>query len=104
VAEEGFDASVFDRALTDADLAPGGAAFRLAWGRDFRPENGLAFANLVDASVLIHGHEPCPEGFRIPNDHQIILDCCGMRGTYVLLPLDGNASHAKVASLVKYLH
>ena len=49
----------------------------LVWGRDHRPDNAHAFAAVVGATVLIHGHEPCPQGLLVPNDTQIILDCCG---------------------------
>jgi len=87
VDRHGFDAKVFERPLRDADFAPSGAVFQLVWGRDFRQENANAFASLVGANVLIHGHEPCKNGFSVPNDKQIILDCCGRRACYLKLPL-----------------
>jgi hypothetical protein len=101
VAEEGFDTGIFERPLTREDLAPHGPVFRLVWGRDFRAENGASFARLVDAKVLIHGHEPCPDGFRVPNDHQIILDGCGRRVSYLLLPTQGELRHGEVVEWVK---
>src|SRR5207253_1737605 len=81
-----FDASVFERSLKPSDLMEGGAAFRVVWGRDFRPENAAAFAKLVGARVLLHGHEPCLEGYRTPNDLQIILDCCSDAAYCALVP------------------
>lgn len=86
VLEEGFDVEVFHRPLSRQDMEAGGPVFRLVWGRDFGEENAAAFARLVDASVLIHGHEPCCGGFHVPNRYQIILDCCGPRIGYITLP------------------
>lgn len=85
VDERGFDVSIFDRPLEPDDLAADGAAFRLVWGRDFRPANAEAFARLVGAEVLIHGHEPCPGGYSVPNRRQVILDCCNEHACYLLL-------------------
>lgn len=101
----GFDTSVFERELSASDIAEGGAAFRLTWGRDYRQENADAFAQLVDARVVVTGHEPCPEGFQTPNDKQIIIDCCGEKGTYVLLPISAAPlDHAAVLAQVRALH
>lgn len=88
VDREGFDTTVFDRPLTPEDLAKSGPAFRLVWGRDFRPANADAFAKLVNADLLIHGHEPCSDGFSVPNHRQLILDCCSEKACYLLLRLD----------------
>jgi hypothetical protein len=62
-----FDASVLARPYAQRDLCDGGSVFRLVWGRDFRAANAAAFAKAVNAKCLIHGHEPCPLGYRIPN-------------------------------------
>jgi hypothetical protein len=100
-----FDREVFRRELTAADLAEGGAAFRLAWGRDYRPENAEAFARLVEANVVITGHEPCPEGFSAPNARQVILDCCGETACYAMLPLNRpQLNQQDVLDRVKSLH
>lgn len=85
----GFDATVFDRMLSPDEYFDRGPLFDLVWGRDYRPENAHAFAHCVNASVLINGHEPCEAGFLAPNEHQVILDCCGDVGAYAILPLDG---------------
>lgn len=103
VIEQGFDTSVFRRKWTAEDLQPGGAVFRLLWGRDFSATNAAAFAQLVGARVLIHGHEPCPEGSRVPNEHQIILDCCGLNSSYALVPLGKPLSQEQVRTLIRSL-
>jgi hypothetical protein len=101
----GFDAGVFERALTAGDIAEGGAAFRLTWGRDYRQQNADAFAQLIDARVVVTGHEPCPNGFQTPNDKQIILDCCGEKGSYALVPLTAaQLDYAAVLARVSPLH
>jgi hypothetical protein len=82
-----FDRTIFDRPLDATDLLEHGDVFDLVWGRDFRLENARAFARLVSARILIHGHEPCPEGYNVPNEIQIILDCCVDKGCYLILPL-----------------
>ena len=46
--------------------------------------------------MLINGHEPCPEGFTAPNDMQMILDCCGEKACYVILPVDRPLSQADI--------
>ena len=99
----GFDVEVFERPLTKEDLAAQGPVFRLIWGRDFRPENAAAFARLVGADVLIHGHEPCPCGFESPNEWQIILDCCGAHAGYAILPTGRSHSLEKIIAAVRTL-
>jgi hypothetical protein len=99
----GFDPSLFTRQLTDRDFDDHSDVFRLVWGRDYREENARTFAQLVGAKVLINGHEPCPEGFVVPNDFQIILDCCGQRAAYVVLPTGVEFSQAEIVERVRRL-
>jgi hypothetical protein len=104
VAEVGWDAAVLSRELTARDLAVGGTAFRLVWGRDFRQENADALAKCVDAEILIHGHEPCPQGFSVPNTRQIILDCCGRNACYLILPIGQRLTHAEIVKRIRRLY
>ena len=67
------------------------------------PENARAFAELMQARVLIHGHEPCLEGFAVPNPHQVILDCCGDRACYVVLPTDREWTQPAVVQRIQRL-
>jgi hypothetical protein len=103
VDEEGFDIGVFDRPLTPDDLRGGGAVFRLVWGRDFRAENAAAFAALVGAKLLIHGHEPCADGYAAPNPQQIILDCCSQNACCLLLSLGETPTHQQLLQRIRPL-
>ncbi|MCG2683685.1 MAG: metallophosphoesterase [Planctomycetales bacterium] len=97
----GFDPAIFERELTADDCLEQSDAFRLLWGRDYRRENAKAFCELVGAKMLVTGHEPCQEGFVAPNQHQIILDCCGPAAAYVILPVGTELSHSEVMERVK---
>ncbi len=101
VDKDGFDVDVLQRRLTGADLKACGPAFRLVWGRDYRVANAEAFAKLIGAELLIHGHEPCPEGCRMPNQRQVIIDCCGDRGAFLHLPIGPKLTHRDVMSCVR---
>lgn len=103
VDHDGFDTTIFDRPLEAVDLKEHGDVFDLVWGRDYRPENAAAFARAVEANVLIHGHEPCAEGYRVPNDTQVILDCCCDKPHYLILPATEELSHAEVVKRIKPL-
>ncbi len=103
VDEKGFDTTVFDRELDIEDLREGSDIFQMVWGRDYRRENAEAFARIIDAKVLIHGHTPQEKGFAAPNDIQIILDCCSRPASYVIIPTSADSSHEQIVSLIKML-
>ena len=48
--------------------------------------------------IPITGHEPCQEGFVAPNDLQIILDCCGDKAAYALLPVGPDSATPRLWS------
>jgi hypothetical protein len=98
-----FDRSIFHRPIEPAEYYERSGIFQLVWGRDYRAENARAFAELTDAKVLINGHEPCAEGFSVPNPHQIILDCCGDRACYVVLPTDQELTQAEIVDRIQKL-
>ncbi len=98
-----FDTSIFFRELADADFLGRTELFQLVWGRDYRQENARAFAEMVDARVLINGHEPCLTGFNVPNDLQLVIDCCGEQASYLILPTDRTLSHAEIVQRVEKL-
>lgn len=101
---EPFDVSVLERPLCCADYRSDSPAFKLVWGRDFRPANAEAFARQVGADVLIHGHEPCEDGFSAPNARQVILDGCCSHAAYLILPVGPKLTHADVVARVSSLH
>ena len=68
------------------DLQPGGVVHSLLWGRDTSAANAAEFLRKMDADLLVSGHIACDEGFQVPNDRQIILDCAECPGGYVLFP------------------
>lgn len=103
VDEIGFDRSIFQKTYNPLDLARGGGVFRLLWGRDYRPENALAFARLMDADILLQGHQPCPDGFLIPNRYQIVLDCCNERATFLQWRLDESLNHEQLTRCIRRL-
>ncbi len=103
VDTRGFDASIFKRPLDSIDLKEQGDVFRMVWGRDYRPDNAKAFAKKVNATTLVHGHEPCPAGFSVPNDLQIIIDCCGENATCLLVPLDRAYTHDELVKRIQKL-
>lgn len=100
----GFSLNIFERPLTTADWQPGSDVFRLVWGRDYRPSNAAAFARIVNAKLLVNGHEPVAEGVHAPNSQQIILDCCGGRPAYAILPIAQTLTQAEALARVGYLH
>lgn len=101
VDSHGFDESIFEREMELRDLLENQPAFDLVWGRDYRGKNAEAFAKLVGATVLINGHEPCQEGYAIPNQWQVILDCCGDEARYALLPTKEPLDHAAVVERIR---
>jgi hypothetical protein len=103
VDSQGFDTSVLLRDLRAGDGVEGTDVFRLVWGRDYRRQNAQAFAELAGAKLLITGHEPCFKGFTAPNDLQIILDCCGDNGAYVILPIEAAPNQAEVLARIELL-
>ena len=98
-----FDATIFSRPIDSLEFYERTAIFELVWGRDYRQANAEAFAKLVNASVLINGHEPCLDGFRVPNSIQVVLDCCSAKGSYVILPTDRPRSHAEIVESIRAL-
>lgn len=103
VATRRFDRTIFTRRLEAAEYYERTSVFDLVWGRDYREENAAAFARLMEAKVLINGHEPCSEGFSVPNSFQIILDCSGDVACYVILAPDRHWTQAEIVERIRPL-
>jgi Calcineurin-like phosphoesterase len=82
---EHYDFSVFDRVPTAADLAPGGAAYGLVWGRFHTPRDVEYFANRLGVEAIVVGHTPQEFGYVVIGK-MIILASDHNHGTF--LPLD----------------
>jgi hypothetical protein len=105
---ESADSRPFNKSLLTHEIDPvefydQGDLFDLLWGRDYREENSKAFASQVGAKVLINGHEPCPDGFSVPNKTQIILDCCSDKACCVLLPIQEPLGQAEIVKRIQKL-
>jgi hypothetical protein len=99
-----FDPAVLERdAAAPEDLRYGGSVHSLVWGRDTRPATAAAFLDKVDADWLITGHVPCPGGFEVPNDRQLILDALGSPAGYCLFPADRPVTHPELVNCVGLL-
>jgi Calcineurin-like phosphoesterase len=99
---EAFDAGRLSQDGVDAkDLGPGGFVYALVWGRDTKPATVTTFLQKVDADLLITGHIPCPEGYAVPNDRQLILDSLGSPAAYCLFPTNHALSHSELVGYVR---
>lgn len=72
-----FDLTIFDREPDRADMAPGGSAYALVWGRFQTPEVVEAFARRLGVQLFIVGHTPQEMGYArigrmlvVASDHQ----------------------------------
>lgn len=85
--DRSFDETIFYRALDPgSDLIRNGSVYRLVWGRDYRQENADRFAKIINAEILVCGHDPCVEGFKFPNSRQVIIDCSANHPYCMLIP------------------
>ena len=85
---ESFDYSVFERQpLQGADYRrKEGPVYQLIWGRGVTPEGVGAFAERMDAKMIVTGHQPQESGFKVNGDKHLILASDHTQG--VFLPLD----------------
>jgi hypothetical protein len=83
---EGFELGVLEREPTALDLAPGGSAYALVWGRFHRPEDVERFARRLNVELFVIGHTPQETGYTIVGDRLIIVASDHSHG--VFLPID----------------
>jgi hypothetical protein len=79
--------------LPDGELAPEGSIYQLLWGRDLSAQAARGFLSAVDSDLLVTGHIPCDEGYMVPNEYQIVVDCQEPPAGYCLFPADRPLSH-----------
>lgn len=89
---------------TDEDMARGGSVYGITWGRDVTQETVDRFAELMDTDWLITGHQPCDEGFQVPNTRQIIIDGTDPYPTFLHFSATQPMSLEKLRAGVKVLN
>jgi hypothetical protein len=97
-----FDPSRLERDTYAAeDLQPGGTVHSLLWGRDTSPEAITNFLRKMGADLLVSGHIASNDGFAVPNDRQVIVDCAESPGGFILFPTDRPLTHQELVACVK---
>jgi hypothetical protein len=97
-----FDPARLERdAYAEEDLQPGGSVHSLLWGRDTSADAVANFLRKMGCDLLVSGHIACDEGFAVPNDRQVIIDCAESPAGFVLFPADRPLTHAELVACVK---
>ncbi len=87
-------------ALPAEEFQPNGSAYNLVWGRDLADTTAVKFLNSVDADLLITGHIPCPNGYLVPNDRQLVLDSQQPPAAFCLFDAQMPLTHAELVKCV----
>lgn len=101
---QGFDPRVFQLEGEVTEKRMNNHIERLVWGRDFSQEAADAFAEMVQAEILIVGHEACAKGFKVPNTRHVILDCKDEAASYVIVPLAVPLTHNDVVHRIRRVY
>jgi hypothetical protein len=97
-----FDPSRLERDTYAAeDLQPGGTVHSLLWGRDTSVEAVTNYLRKMGADLLVSGHIASNEGFAVPNDRQVIVDCAEPPGGFILFPTDRKLTHQELVACVR---
>jgi hypothetical protein len=84
---EKFDFNIFHRPLAGPDYARRtGPVYQLIWGRHMSPATATAFAEKVEAKIILTGHQPQENGYLVNGPNHLILASDHNQG--VLLPMD----------------
>ncbi|MFO0947898.1 MAG: metallophosphoesterase [Planctomycetota bacterium] len=82
-----FDYAIFEQpGIANEKHGPDSSVYQLVWGRDVSEDTSQRFAQAVGASLLVTGHIPAEQGYSIPNQRQLIVDCVGPSAACVLFP------------------
>ena len=96
-----FDATRLEADNYDpTDLQPGGAVHSVLWGRDTARDTVIAFLQKMGADLLVSGHIACDDGFGVPSDKQLILDCAESPAGFALFPADRPLTHTELVNCV----
>jgi hypothetical protein len=86
---EKFDFTVFHRPLAGPDYARRtGPVYQLIWGRHMSPATATAFAEKVQADVLLTGHQPQENGYFVNGPNHLILASDHNQGVFLPMNLD----------------
>lgn len=96
-------AAIETEPIADSDYRAGGAVHGMVWGRDVSQANVEAYLKKVDADWLITGHIPSDQGFRVPNERQIILDSLGWPACCLLFPTDAPTTQEELLGRIRTL-
>ena len=83
-----FDFNVFHRALTGADYRRRtGPVYQLIWGRKTTAAGAEAFAQKVNADLLVTGHQPQESGYLVNGPRHLIIASDHNQGVMLSLNL-----------------
>ncbi len=86
-----FDTEVLNRVLTPEDLASGGSAYHMVWGRHHTGPLADKLAKAWDVKMFVMGHQPAEMGYETQGDNRLILASDHSHG--VILPLRLNVDY-----------
>lgn len=92
-----FDATVFQRTVSEQDLVEPGSGYLLVWGRYQTAEELEALRMLLGCDFFICGHQPQEQGYDVLHDRMIILASDHNHGTF--LPIDLSRRPTCIADL-----
>jgi hypothetical protein len=94
---DSFDKTVLDRQPTHEDLASGGSAYRMVWGRNHTQTLADELAIAWDCEQFILGHQPSETGYDTEGKTILILASDHEQGR--LLPLDLSRTYSRDAMI-----
>lgn len=81
-----FDATVFDRPMTDDDFVRSGPAYQLVWGRSIGEAAVIRLREVLDAKMFVIGHQPQPAGISVERPDLLIIASDHSAGVVLAVP------------------
>ena len=97
---EKFDKSVVERTPTKDDLAVGGSAYLMVWGRHHNQKIADELAEAWQAKIFVMGHQPAEMGYEAEGETMLILASDHEHGQALPIELDKQYSRDE---LIDYL-